>query len=210
MKIKIVDNFLEEKDYEMLCSLNLKKTADDAVKVYHNSVDRKNKILQTDCIDSETILHFKNRYEKKAINLLNELYPKKIDLYEYLDLHIIETGKNCSFPIHDDGPEKLLSGVIYLKPFINKGTIFYANKKGEERNEIEWKTNRGVFFAREERNTWHSFEGDGKSNRLALLYNLMTTKIKEVYKIENKSFLISQLRNKINPYLYRYFKTTIN
>mgnify|MGYP006108804917 FL=1 len=210
MKIKIIDNFLEEKDYEMLCSLNLKKTADDAVKVYHNSVDRKNKILQTDCIDSETILHFKNRYEKKAINLLNELYPKKIDLYEYLDLHIIETGKNCSFPIHDDGPEKLLSGVIYLKPFINKGTIFYANKKGEERNEIEWKTNRGVFFAREERNTWHSFEGDGKSNRLALLYNLMTTKIKEVYKIENKSFLISQLRNKINPYLYRYFKTTIN
>lgn len=210
MKIKIVDNFLEEKDYEMLCSLNLKKTADDAVKVYHNSVDRKNKIMQTDCIDSETILHFKNRYEKKAINLLNELYPKKIDLYEYLDLHIIETGKNCSFPIHDDGPEKLLSGVIYLKPFINKGTIFYANKKGEERNEIEWKTNRGVFFAREERNTWHSFEGDGKSNRLALLYNLMTTKIKEVYKIENKSFLISQLRNKINPYLYRYFKTTIN
>ena len=209
MKIKIIDNFLEEKDYEMLCSLNLKKTADDAVKVYHNSVDRKNKIMQTDCIDSETILHFKNRYEKKAINLLNELYPKKIDLYEYLDLHIIETGKNCSFPIHDDGPEKLLSGVIYLKPFINKG-IFYANKKGEERNEIEWKTNRGVFFAREERNTWHSFEGDGKSNRLALLYNLMTTKIKEVYKIENKSFLISQLRNKINPYLYRYFKTTIN
>tara|TARA_B110000211_G_scaffold50916_1_gene55919 strand:- start:7355 stop:7987 length:633 start_codon:yes stop_codon:yes gene_type:complete len=210
MKIKIIDNFLEEKDYEMLSSLNLKKITDDAVKVYHNSVDRKNKIMQTDCIDSETILHFKNRYEKKAINLLNELYPKKIDLYEYLDLHIIETGKNCSFPIHDDGPEKLLSGVIYLKPFINKGTIFYANKKGEERNEIEWKTNRGVFFAREERNTWHSFEGDGKSNRLALLYNLMTTKIKEVYKIENKSFLISQLRNKINPYLYRYFKTTIN
>ena len=209
MKIKIIDNFLEEKDYEMLSSLNLKKITDDAVKVYHNSVDRKNKIMQTDCIDSETILHFKNRYEKKAINLLNELYPKKIDLYEYLDLHIIETGKNCSFPIHDDGPEKLLSGVIYLKPFINKGTIFYANKKGEERNEIEWKTNRGVFFAREERNTWHSFEGDGKSNRLALLYNLMTTKIKEVYKIENKSFLISQLRNKINPYLYRYFKTTI-
>ena len=210
MKIKIVDNFLEEKDYEMLSSLNLKKITDDAVKVYHNSVDRKNKILQTDCIDSETILHFKNRYEKKAINLLNELYPKKIDLYEYLDLHIIETGKNLSFPIHDDGPERLLSGVIYLKPFINKGTIFYANKKGEERNEIEWKTNRGVFFAREERNTWHSFEGDGKSNRLALLYNLMTTKIKEVYKIENKSFLIGQLRNKINPYLYRYFKTTIN
>lgn len=210
MKIKIIDNFLEEKDYEMLSSLNLKKITDDAVKVYHNSVDRKNKIMQTDCIDSETILHFKNRYEKKAINLLNELYPKKIDLYEYLDLHIIETGKNLSFPIHDDGPERLLSGVIYLKPFINKGTIFYANKKGEERNEIEWKTNRGVFFAREERNTWHSFEGDGKSNRLALLYNLMTTKIKEVYKIENKSFLISQLRNKINPYLYRYFKTTIN
>ena len=83
-------------------------------------------------------------------------------------------------------------------------------KKAKREMKLNGKLIEEFFFAREERNTWHSFEGDGKSNRLALLYNLMTTKIKEVYKIENKSFLISQLRNKINPYLYRYFKTTIN
>ena len=210
MKIKIIDNFLEDKDYKLLSSLTLDKAPDDAVKVYHNCIDRKNNVTKADCTSPELIKHLKERYEKKALDLLNDLCPKKINLYEYLDLHILETGKNLSFPIHDDGTEKLLSGVVYLRPSINKGTIFYSNKKGDEKNEIEWKTNRAVFFAREERKTWHSFEGDKKSNRLVLLYNLMTTKIREVYKTENKSFLISQLRNKINPYLYRYFKTTIN
>ena len=71
---------------------------------------------------------------------------KKTKLYEYSEFHIVETGKDFVFPIHDDQPEKLLSGVIYLKPSVNRGTIFYNNKKGEGKNEIEWKTNRAVFF----------------------------------------------------------------
>lgn len=210
MNLKIIDNFLDEKDYLALCSLKLKKIDHNSIQVYHNSVGKNNNVMQADCINSETIIELNNRYHKKVINLLDELNPKKTKLYEYSEFHIVETGKDFIFPIHDDAPEKLLSGVIYLKPSINKGTIFYNNKKGEGSREIKWKTNKAVFFSREERNTWHSYEGDGKSNRLALVYNLMTTKIKEVYKIENKSFLIGQLRNKINPYLFRYFKTTIN
>ena len=210
MNLKIIDNFLDEKDYLALCSLKLKKIDHNSIQVYHNSVGKNNNVMQADCINSEKIIELNNRYHKKVINLLDELNPKKTKLYEYSEFHIVERGKDFIFPIHDDAPEKLLSGVIYLKPSINKGTIFYNNKKGEGSREIKWKTNKAVFFSREERNTWHSYEGDGKSNRLALVYNLMTTKIKEVYKIENKSFLIGQLRNKINPYLFRYFKTTIN
>ena len=91
----------------------------------------------------------------------------------------------------------------------NTGTIFYSNKKGDDKQEIEWKINRAVFFSRSEKNTWHSYEGDGVSDRIALVYNLMTNKIKDVYKIEKKSFLFGQLRYKLNPVLYKYFKFTI-
>ena len=62
-------------------------------------------------------------------------------------LHIIETGANYVFPIHDDTPNKLLSGVVYLKPENNSGTIFYKDKKDTSNKEIvEWKPNRAVFF----------------------------------------------------------------
>ena len=65
------------------------------------------------------------------------------------------------------------------------------------------------FFSRKERETWHSYEGDGKSDRIALIYNLMTNKIKDVYKIEKKNYFLGNMRYKINPYLYEYFKITI-
>ena len=103
----------------------------------------------------------------------------------------------------------MLSGVIYLKPNNNNGTIFYKNKRGEGKTEIEWKVNKAVFFSREERTTWHSYQGDGKSNRIVLVYNLMTRRIKDVFKVENKNFIIGNLRYKINPYIYRFFKKTI-
>ena len=141
-----------------------------------------------------------------AINLLKQLYPEKVDLYDYSEFHIIITGANYKFPIHDDTPSKLLSGVVYLNPEHNKGTMFFDSKKGDGEKYIEWKRNRAVFFARRERETWHSYEGDGKSNRVALVYNLMTDKIKKVCEIEKKNYLVSSLRYKINPYLYKYFK----
>ena len=50
-------------------------------------------------------------------------------MYDYSEFQIVETGANFVFPIHDDTPNKLLSGVVYLKPEYNSGTIFYENKK---------------------------------------------------------------------------------
>ena len=35
--------------------------------------------------------------------------------------------------------------------------------------------------------------GDGKSNRIVLVYNLMTRRIKDVFKVENKNFIIGNL-----------------
>ena len=102
-----------------------------------------------------------------------------------------------------------MSGVIYLKPEKNLGTVFYSNKKRDDRKEIEWKINRAVFFSRTENETWHSYEGDKISNRIALVYNLKTKRVKDVYKIEKKSYFFGQLRNKINPYLHKFLKITI-
>ena len=42
-----------------------------------------------------------------------------------------------------------------------------------------------------------------------MVYNLMTNRIKEVFKAEKKSYLIGNLRYKLNPYIYRVFKRTI-
>ena len=74
---------------------------------------------------------------------------------------------------------------------------------------IEWKQNRAVFFSRVEKKTWHSYEGNLVSNRLALVYNIMTRNIKGVCKIEKKNYYSSILRYKVNPNLYRFFKFVI-
>ena len=205
MNIKIIENFLDKKDLNFLCSLNVKHVGSNEVKVYENRVFE-NHIFQNDCIDDKKLKALNHRYHNVALNILKELNPAKIKLYDYSEFYIIETGSNYKFPIHDDTPNRILSGVIYLKPEQNSGTIFYKNKKGADKKEIEWKINRAIFFSRLERETWHSYEGNGTYDRIALVYNLMTTQIKKVYEIEKKSYFIGNLRWKLNPYLYQYFK----
>ena len=208
MNIKIIENFLIDEDFDELSSLKLKDTKKDSVNVYHNEINKLNEI-KNDCIEKKTLERLQKNYHLKAIEILQALNPSKVKLYDYSEFHIIETGADFKFPIHDDTPNKLLSGVIYLKPSKNNGTIFYKTKSGEGKKEIEWRPNRAVFFSRLERTTWHSYQGDGKSNRIVLVYNLMTKRVKEVFKVENKSFIIGNLRYKINPYIYRLFKKTI-
>ena len=207
MNIKIIDNFLKDQDFSDLCSLNINTVERNKVKVYHNSVYNNGQI-KNDCIDKDTLKRLVKNYNHKALELLEELNPKKVDLYEYAEFNIIETGSNYKFPMHDDTPDKLLSGVIYLYPKRNTGTIFYDQNKNK-RKIINWKPNKAVFFSREEKKTWHSYEGDGKNNRVVLVYNLMSDRIKEVYKIENKNYFVGLLRYKINPILYKYLKLTV-
>ena len=208
MKLKIIENFLNTEDLRNLCSLNLNLVKHNEIKVYQNIITGNN-IMKSDCINHELLKGLNDRYHKKALDILKELNPEKLNLYDYSEFYIIETGSNYKFPIHDDIPNKLLSGVVYLKPEKNSGTFFYKSKKGDEKKEVEWKINRAVFFSRAEKETWHSYQGDGKSNRIVLVYNLMTNKLKDVYKIEGRSYLFGLLRYKINYYLYKYFKFTI-
>ena len=208
MNIKIINNFLFKEDFTELSQLILKKTKEKEINVYHNSISMDG-IKINECIEKNTLIRLHKNYHNRAIQLLTELSPKKVELYEYSEFHIIETGKNYKFPIHDDTPNKLLSGVIYLTPINNVGTLFYDNKSGDNKREIKWEQNRAVFFSRKEKKTWHSYRGDGTSNRIALVYNLMTKNIKEVSKIENNNYYFAIIRYKLNPYLYRLLGITI-
>tara|TARA_B100000989_G_scaffold298764_1_gene289689 strand:- start:7877 stop:8515 length:639 start_codon:yes stop_codon:yes gene_type:complete len=205
--IKVIDNFLDKDDYNELCKLKFDINFENEFKVYHNEINDNQIICSS--IDENLLKKIHKKYFSKAIKILEELNPKKIHLYDYSDFTIIITKKNSKFPIHDDTPNKLLSGVIYLYPEKNSGTSFYSDKKGSEKKTIEWKPNRAVFFSRKERETWHSYEGDGLNNRIALVYNLMTKRIKEVYKAENKNYLFGNFRFKINPYLFKFFNKNI-
>ena len=204
-KIKIIDNFLSNEDYVELCNLNIDKNLDKGFTVYHNEINEKEII--TSAIDESLLKKLHNNYHDKAINILKDLCPEKLPLYDYSDFTVIVTSKNSKFPIHDDTPNKILSGVIYLSPEKNSGTTFYNDKTGSDRTEMEWKKNRAVFFSRRERETWHSYKGDNENNRVALVYNLMTKNIKKVYEIEKKNYYLGMMRWKVNPYLFRYLKT---
>ena len=69
MNIKIIDNFLDQKDLEEITSIKLKIISNHEVKVYHNQIDKNNKI-KNDCLNSE----FLKRLQKiKGVNEI--MYP---------------------------------------------------------------------------------------------------------------------------------------
>ena len=205
-KIKTFDNFLESEDLTEL-SIYVKNLNNDRdVQVFHNEIDLNNKILHAS-IDEGLLTRLNKKYLEKGISILKELNEEKVSLIDYSDFTIIKTKKNKKFPIHDDTFNKLLSGVVYLYPENNIGTIFYNTKNGKDKNVIEWKINRAVFFSRIERETWHSYEADSANDRITLIFNLMTNEknLKKVLDIEKKNYFFGKLRYKINPYLHRYF-----
>ena len=202
------DNFLNENDFNKLVNLNIDNVEETSTKVYHNSISNDG-VIDNSLINAELLEKLHSNYHQKALKILKDIAPEKLNLYDYSEFMIIKSGKNYKFPIHDDTPNKLLSGVIYLYPEKNTGTLFYSDKKGSEKEIIDWKPNRAVFFSRVERKTWHSFEGDGKSDRIVLVYNLIAKDLRKVFKVEGTNFLIGYLRYKLNPYIYRFFKKTI-
>ncbi len=209
MKLKIFKNFLKSEHLQLINSLELTKIVNNyGIAIYHNKITKDGEI-KSELFDENFLKSMHDTYHPIAMEILKELSPKKLNLYEYSEFHLVETGKDFSFPIHDDIPNKLLSGVIYIRPENNLGTSFFKNKKGEGEEIVDWEVNKAVFFSREEKQSWHSYKGDGKSNRLTIVYNLMTNDINKVYLAEGKSNILGRLRTFINPYLFRYFKFTI-
>ena len=111
MNLKVIDNFLSQKHLDSLNNLKLNKINSNEVKVYHNKINNE-KIFENKCINETLLLELQKTYHQVALNILKEINPKKKDLYDYSEFQIIESGSNFVFPIHDDTPNKLLSGVI--------------------------------------------------------------------------------------------------
>ena len=211
--IIIKDNFLQKEDFQHILSVssNLSKVNENELKINTPSLIHKNgSIINQGIFNKIFLKNFHEKYTPLALKMLEELYYQKLQTFEYSSLAIIQTGKNYRFPIHGDTIDKILSGVIYVSPEINAGTIFYDNKKGKNKVQTEWKVNRGVFFSRKENKSWHSYEGDKLSTRVALVYNLFTKDIKKICKIENLNYFKKTFIENINPHLNRYLKFTID
>lgn len=202
-QLKILENFLEQDDLDSLVNLNYGEINDNEIKVFNNSVNQDGVIFNS-IIEKGLLQKLNKNYHHKAIEILRDLCPEKIKLYHYSDFHIIVTGKNYKFPIHTDILSKILSGVVYLNPEFNKGTIFYESKKGDSPSEIAWKKNRAVFFSRS-KNSYHSYESDKKSIRICLVYNLMTRDLKSVCKIEKINYYLETFKEYLNPLFLKYF-----
>ena len=209
-KIKVFDDFLDAEDLKELSIYAKSLNNDRDVHVFHNKIDPNNNILNSS-IEKDLLIKLNKKYLEKGISILRELNEEKVNLIDYSDFTIIKTKKNKKFPIHDDTFNKLLSGVVYLHPENNIGTMFYNTKNGKDKNVVEWKINRAVFFSRIERETWHSYEADSNNDRITLIFNLMTKdrNMKKVLDIDKKNYFYGKLRYKINPYLYRFFGKTI-
>jgi len=176
-EVEIIDNFLSKEDFDELANLNLNyKSENKTLKFFHNKINSESEVIESS-IDPSIVKKLQKNYHKKTLGILKRLSPQKVELYDYSDFTIIATHKDYKFPIHDDIPNKLLSGIIYIKPEKNLGTLFFSTKKGGDKKEIEWKQNRGVFFSRKEKESWHTYQGDGISDRIVLVYTLNTKRI---------------------------------
>ena len=133
MKYKILDNFFDNEDFREIEKIQVSNVGVDKMKVYHNKILKDGKIESNECIQEETLKRFQKKYHQRAINILKELYPEKVDLYEFSEFHVIVTGSNYKFPLHDDTPTKLLSGVIYINQKKIKVQCFSTIRVGMEK-----------------------------------------------------------------------------
>ena len=85
-----------------------------------------------------------------------------------------------------------MSGVIYLWPEINIGTIIYDNNKKNPK-EIKWKVNRAFVFSRKDKGSWHSYGSDGVTNRCAAIFTLRTKQLDRAL-IVDRGFIIFLLK----------------
>ena len=186
-----------------------------ALKIHSRIVNQLNK-LRSESHKNEDHSNFVSELlgEKKLVSLdvgaqggfFNEsIFPKKYD--PFFD-PIIEQWVLQSTPglqLHVKPNEKINISSTGL----SKEEISLMGKDIRFLNESKpnWrKQNRGFFFSRTEITSYHSYEGNKKDNRIALIYNLMTNNLKGVCEVENINYYKVITREFLNPYLYRFFK----
>ena len=96
---KVIDNFLKQDHFEKLRDLQLEYNGPKTATVYRNIIDN-NGGTDLSCLSENLIKTFYDEYTSIGLQILKELSPKKVELFDYSEFSIIETGKDYSFPIH--------------------------------------------------------------------------------------------------------------
>ena len=199
----VIDNFLTNVHFEYLASHlnNLAALNTKPHHVYDNYIDSEN-VVKSSCLSPDFICELQDTYHPICMEILANLAPLKTQLYTHSEFHLVYTRNGFSFPTHDDIPQKLLSCVVYLSPRDNLGTLLYKNQYDKTPySTVEWKQNRALFFSRVDSTTWHSYSAKENSTRLCLVYNLMTNRVRDVYKAEDGSYSWYYLRSRVKRHL---------
>ena len=70
-KVKIIENFLVEQDFQEITSIKLDEVKDKEKKVYHNEIF-KNGTIESSCPTKETIQRLHDNYHFKAFQILKD------------------------------------------------------------------------------------------------------------------------------------------
>jgi hypothetical protein len=182
---KIIDNFLEQRHFDLLCSKakNFTGVKNTSWKRYVHQVSSEGKFLHsygpiTDdgkdlapgILSEEETLDIFHTYNNRFLEILKELAPQKVSSYKSSGISVVLTGKDKKYPAHTDVSSKILSTVVYITPEKNRGTIIADNEELQNSQEIEWKQNRAFTFSAEAGVTWHAYKSDGINPRLTLVW----------------------------------------
>ena len=136
---------------------------------------------------SQVVHRLKARYIPKMHRDISILAPLKVPLIESYQFKFVLTPANVLFPIHDDGPNKILSTVIYLTPNSSTGTFLNrSNDFNSPTCETGRQPNRGFTFAPVINHTWHSYGANPKSFRATIVLNCTTFNEQENRRIDSK------------------------
>ena len=177
VKYEIIENFLRQDDLDYFDSFikTLQPKVDSPTSFY----GRKSWPSEQNTLPREKILELEKNYVPIAMDILGRLAPHKRDLVEDVTFNLQSTPPNVSYPIHLDSNQKVLSGVVYLKPQSSTGTYLHKNIDDHKGKEIPWAVNRAFFFSRTPNDSWHSYKGDGVGFRWVLVFNLLTFSLRK-------------------------------
>lgn len=170
---RIFDNFLSQNIFRELSKIpydHLK--ADDRVQGERNEYWSNGRTVCRS-FSQELVQDIHAETHEPLMNVVRELAPNKVDRWWYTRMFMQQIGKDFSFNIHDERIEKILTAVVYLAPEVNRGTLVYTDRQGSDKKEIPWVPNRAFVYVPKKGVTWHSFEGDGISNRSTLIINFI-------------------------------------
>jgi len=171
------DNFLCQEDYLKILDISKGIKVASTEKIFFSHKIRKGKIEESNIFDNDFLMHLYSKYSSTVLSYLDLHNSWKKFFYDYADISLQINGPDFEDKIHLDVPRKLVSGVVYLnssKPQL--GTLIYDKYGNPDSESItEWKDNRAMFFSRSAF-SYHSYKGNGKSQRVTLIYNLCTDK----------------------------------